>query len=161
MLDSSIHSHIVAQAPLIFKYEIQDKTDLENLLILVNLSKKKHLEVYIGKNNYANSNIEEHLLAVGNIPRQIIELSQQRVSMLELLQDLTPFKYEAAEDKVKYLGSFRHLNPDLFKTEHQDKLDSERVAKYTTWRPNSEEQPSYITPFREEKESEDRLDLVI
>ena len=74
---------------------------------------------------------------------------------------MTPFKYDAVDDKVKYLGNFRHLNPDLFKTEHQDKLDSERVARYTTWTPNSEAELSNITPFREKIVPEERIDLVI
>ena len=160
ILDASVYSATVRDS-LFFKYGIKDKSDFENALLLLNLSKKEHLEVYIGKNSYPSASLDEHLIAVGSVPDHVLKVSQQRCCMLELLQDLTPFKFEAGEDKVKYLGSFRHLNPDLFKPEHQDKLDSTRVARYTTWTPERGSELSQMTPFRQEGELRDSIDLVL
>ena len=39
-------------------------------------------------------------------------------TMLELMQDLTPFVYDKTNDKVQYAANYRHHNPDLFKAEH-------------------------------------------
>ena len=53
---------------LFFKYQIQDTTDLENLLLLLNISNRKHLQVYIHKNSYPSQTVLEHEYAIGDIP---------------------------------------------------------------------------------------------
>ena len=57
---------------LFFKYTIEDTSDLENMLLLLNVSKKKDLQIYINSRSYPSDLRNEYEFAVGDIPEQVI-----------------------------------------------------------------------------------------
>lgn len=111
---------------------IQPGADFESLLLKFNVSTKSKLQVYIDKNRYPSHEAGEYSYAVGDLPDSVLTSMGTKSSMLEIMQDMTPFALDA-DWNVKYMGSFKHMNCDLFKAEHQEKLDSRRVQKLTTW----------------------------
>ena len=57
---------------LFFKYTIEDTTDLENMLLLLNVSKRKDLQIYIHSRSYPSDLFREHEYALGDIPEHVI-----------------------------------------------------------------------------------------
>ena len=57
---------------MFFKYTIANTSDLENLLLLINVSNRKHLQVYIHKNSYPSEQFSEHEYALGDIPEHVL-----------------------------------------------------------------------------------------
>ena len=55
-----------------FKYVIQNTKDLEKLFLLLNVSNRKRVQIYVHKKNYPSVEIDEHEFAVGNIPDEIL-----------------------------------------------------------------------------------------
>ena len=132
------------------------------MLLLLNVSKRNDLQVYIHKNSYPSDLFNEHDYALGDIPEHVLRAMYQNYYMREMYHDATPFHYVRAMDKVLYYPHFRHTNPDLFNPDNRELLDSTRVAKYTTW--NSETGPNlnFLTPHQAQNAEaiEDRIDLV-
>ena len=102
---------------LFFKYMIQPGADFESLLLKINLSNKRNLQVYIDKNRYPSCESNEYSFAMGDLPDSVLTTMGTKVGMLEIMQDVTPFTLDA-DWNVKYTGSFKHMNSDLFKTEN-------------------------------------------
>ena len=104
---------------IFFKYMINEKgPDLETTLIKLNLSTKKHLQVYIDKNRYPSAESNEHNYAIGDLPDSLLKVMGQKTGMLEIMQDLSPFVYDSESGIINYTGSFKHMNQDLCKIEH-------------------------------------------
>lgn len=81
--------------------------------------------------------------------------------MKEMYHDANPFHYVPALGQVQYYPHFRHTNPDCFNPDHKEMLDSTRVAKYTTWNPETGPDLSFVTPYKHASSPlEDRVDLV-
>ena len=74
-----------------FKYVIQDASDVERLFLLLNVSNRKRLSVYINRKNYPSQSTEEHAYAVGDIPEDILKSVFKMHYMKELLEDANPF----------------------------------------------------------------------
>lgn len=145
---------------LFFKYTIEDTSDLENMLLLLNVSKRKDLQIYIHSRCYPSDLFREHEYALGDIPEHVIRAMFQNYYMKEMYHDANPFHYVSSIDSVLYYPHFNHTNQDLFNPEHREMLDSARVAKYTTWSPQTGPDLSFVTPYNLAEEPEDRIDLV-
>ena len=74
-----------------FKYVLQDTSDLERLFLLLNVSNRKRLQVYIHKRNYPSELADEHEYAAGDIPNHILQRMFQMYYMKEMYQDANPF----------------------------------------------------------------------
>ena len=83
---------------LFFKYTIENKADLENMLLLLNVSKRNDLQVYIHKNSYPSDLFNEHDYALGDIPEHVLRAMYQNYYMREMYHDATPFHYVRAMD---------------------------------------------------------------
>ena len=57
---------------LFFKYFIEDVSDLDNILLLLNLSNKKDLQVYINLVEYPSIERNQHVFVIGDIPKPIL-----------------------------------------------------------------------------------------
>lgn len=142
-----------------FQFALNDTSDLENALFLLQLTTKKNIQVFVSKNcSYPGRGQGEHLLAFGDLPDSLLFESAMKPHMLEVMQDLTPFSFDEDEDKVKYQSSYRHLNPDLFLTENSDKLDSARLSRLTTWTHQAQGPFSGKTTPAVSEVAKDRLD---
>mmetsp|Transcript_36906 Transcript_36906/g.48500 ORF Transcript_36906/g.48500 Transcript_36906/m.48500 type:complete len:224 (+) Transcript_36906:560-1231(+) len=146
---------------IFFKYTIEDKSDLENLLLLLNISKKKDLEIYVHSQAYPTSEFNEHGYALGDVPEFVIRSIFKNYYMREMYHDANPFQYVRALDQVLYYPHFRNINPDCFVPENREKLDSHRMAKFTTWSPERGPDLAFVTPYNLAGEPEDRMDLCI
>ena len=75
------------------------------------------------------------------------------VGMVGLLQDVSPISYDRSTGKVEYVGSFKHINPDMFDLVNQEKMDFERVSDLTCWSPELDIQSMDLTPVKAREES--------
>ena len=55
-----------------FKYTIDSKSDLERLNLLLNVSNRKNLQVFISKKQYPTEIDNENIYSVGDVPDRII-----------------------------------------------------------------------------------------
>ncbi len=85
---------------IFFKYTISDTSDLENMLLLLNISKRKDLQVYIHKNSYPSEVFQEHEYALGDIPEHVLRAIFRNYYMREMYHDATPFIYVPQLDRV-------------------------------------------------------------
>jgi hypothetical protein len=134
---------------LFFKYVIQDTSDLENMLLLLNVSNRKHLQVYVHKNSYPSDLFTEHEYALGDIPEHVLRAMFQNYYMREMYHDANPFQYVRALDQILYYPHFNHVNQDLFDPAHREMLDSQRVARHTTWTKETGPDLGFVTPYAE------------
>ena len=110
-----------------FKYVIQNTKDLEKLFLLLNVSNRKRVQIYVHKKNYPSVEIDEHEFAVGNIPDEILKRMFKMYYMKEMYSEANPFQYVEQLDTVIYYNHYRHTNPELFKPDNREKLDAERL----------------------------------
>ena len=80
--------------------------------------------------------------------------------MKEMFTAANPFQYVPELDQIVYYSHFRHTNPVLFDPNNKEKLDASRIAKLTTWTPNSGVELDWVTDDQTEKEPADRIDLL-
>ena len=77
---------------MFFKYVIEENTsELEHLLLLLNLSKRKDLQVYIHHAAYPSIAINEHDYSLGDLPDNILRSMFKNYYMREALNDSNPF----------------------------------------------------------------------
>ena len=74
-----------------FKYTIQDTSDLENLLLLLNVSKKKDLQIFIHKTSYPSELRNEYDYALGDVPEHVLKAMSLNYYMKEMYHDASPF----------------------------------------------------------------------
>lgn len=119
------------------------------MLLLLNVSKKKDLQIYIHKASYPSDLHMEHEYALGDIPEHVLRAMFQNYYMREMYHDANPFHYVRELDQIVYYPHFRHTNPDLFVPDNKEKLDSHRVAKYTTWTAENGPDLPFVTEFNQ------------
>ena len=112
---------------IFFKYSIQDTSDLENLLLLLNVSQRQNLQIYIHKNSYPSQDFSEHEYAVGDIPEHVLRAIFRNYYMREMYHDATPFHFVQALDRIVYYDHFGNTNADLFDPDNREKLDTVRI----------------------------------
>ena len=145
---------------LYFKYTIEDTSDLENMLLLLNVSNRKDLQIYIHSRTYPSDLFGEHEYALGDIPEHVIRAMFQNYYMKEMYHDANPFHYVKSLDNVLYYPHFNHTNQDLFNPDNRQMLDSARVAQFTTWSPENGPDLPFVTAYNLTEPPEDRIDLV-
>ena len=74
-----------------FKYAVQEKEDFHNHLFKLNISKKKHLQVFIGKDRYPSDDKDEYTHAFGDLTEKVLGEAVEKVEMCEQFVDLVPF----------------------------------------------------------------------
>ena len=131
-----------------FQYTIEDTSDLEQMLLMLNISKRKDLQVYIHRAAYPSHVFNDHEYALGDVPSHALKAIYQNYYMKEMYHDANPFQYDREIDQVLYHPNFSHTNQDCFDPTNRDKLDSHRIAQYTTWSPDSGPELNFVTPYR-------------
>ena len=58
---------------LFFKYTIDEKTDLEDKLLLLNVSNREDLQIYINSHSYPSSKKNEFEYALGDLPERVLK----------------------------------------------------------------------------------------
>ena len=96
--------------PCFFKYAIREKSDLEELLILVNLSERKRLAVYLHWTNYPSANKNEHDYCLGALPSEPLSKLLADPARMELFTEEVPFEYDSETDKAIYTGKISRKN---------------------------------------------------
>jgi len=132
------------------------------MLLLLNVSNRKHLQIYVHKNSYPSDIFTEHEYALGDVPEHVLRAMFQNYYMREMYHDANPFQYVRAFDQILYYPHFRHVNQDLFVPALREMLDSHRVARHTTWTKEEGPDLGFVTPNLDTNalESENRIDLV-
>lgn len=143
-----------------FKYTIEDTSDLEQMQLLLNISKRKDVQVYIHRAAYPSHIFNDHEYALGNIKPHTLMAIHKNYYMREMYHDANPFQYDYEANDVLYYPNFSHTNPDCFEPANRDKLDAHRLAKVTTWTPESGPELNFVTPFSLTEPVEDRMDLL-
>ena len=69
-MNAPIQATCSSDNPCFFKYSIKDGSDLEELLILLNLSERKRLTAYIHWTTYPSQKKNEHGFCVGALPAE-------------------------------------------------------------------------------------------
>ena len=67
-----------------FKYTIQDLSDLDNQLLLLNISKRKDLQIYIHRIEYPSDQFMDYEYALGDIPPHVMSNLSKVVYMKEM-----------------------------------------------------------------------------
>ena len=79
-----------------FQYTIKKSDDLDDLLILINLSQKSKLQAFLHWTQYPSVKRGEHDYALGAVePKQVADLFHDKWKM-ELFLDESPFVYDTA-----------------------------------------------------------------
>ena len=60
------------EEPLFFKHAIEDTSDLEELLVLLNVSERKKLQVFLHTKPYPSAKTHEHELCLGDVPDELL-----------------------------------------------------------------------------------------
>ena len=103
-----------------FKYTIEDISDLEQMLLLLNISKRKDLQVYVHRAAYPSHVFNDHEYALGDIPEHALRAIYKNYYMKEMYHDANPFQYDRETDQVIYYPNFSHTNPDCFDPDNRD-----------------------------------------
>ena len=85
--------HATVTDSLFFKYTIEDTTDLEHMLLLLRISKRKDLQIYISKNSYPSDLFREHDYALGDVPEHVLRAMYQNYYIKEMFHDANPFLF--------------------------------------------------------------------
>jgi len=145
------------EAPLTFTYDLANIEELENTLLLLNVSNRKRLQVYVHNHTFPDRN--NHYYPLGDVGKKALqELFKSRKKM-EVFEDSSPFVYEKDQDSIVYRTDFGHLNPEAILPEAEDWIDGLKIAKVTTWSPEKGPVNEQASTFNV-KEVEDKIDFV-
>ena len=70
---------------MFFMYSIEDTSDLERLLLLLNVTNRKNLQVYVHRKNYPSQLEGEFTFAAGDLPDQVLQQFKNMYLMAQLL----------------------------------------------------------------------------
>ena len=114
---------------------------MEELLILLNISERKRLQVYLHWTNYPSAKKYGHDVCLGALPTEPLgQLLADRERMEPFIEEV-PFVYDPEVDKAVYTGRVERKD----KLEHpagqkyekmQLKVDAIKLASVTTWLPS-------------------------
>ena len=93
-LDAPFQSNVSSDTPRYFKYRIQDASDLEDLMILLNVSQKSKVQLFLHWTNYPSANKDEHDICLGNAPTEALKMMLSSERKLDMFLEESPFKYE-------------------------------------------------------------------
>lgn len=80
-----------------------------------------------------------------------------------IFEDSSPYFYDESKDTIVYRTDFGHVNPEAIYPDASDHIDGLRVAKVTTWTPDSREPDYGISSYNlanGQKELADKIDFI-
>ena len=79
---------------------------------------------------------------------------------MEVFEDSSCYIYDRESDSVVYPGTFGHLNPEAILPEAEEWIDGLKIAKLTTWTPESGPEVNAAGFNTDGRPLEDRIDFV-
>ena len=150
----------VVKDSVFFKYTIKQKEDLDRVFLLLNVSVKEGIQVYISSKEYPSEAKGEHVYAVGDVPSHVIAEYPNMYLMSQVFREAITFRYDDQSDQIVYCGTFEHTNPHLLDYESEDKLDTERLCKLTTYSKDTHPDFDWLTPFEKAGELPNKIDFM-
>lgn len=82
----------VTDKPLYFTYNLEHVEELENHLLLLNVSNRTKLQVYVHVHPFPDSTY--HHYPLGNVPKSALAVLFKQSLKMEIFEDSTPFIYD-------------------------------------------------------------------
>jgi len=142
-----------------FKYQINSAADFEQLFLLIQLSQKKHLEIFIHEKIYPDE--EDHLWVVGDLPEHVIKMIFKKIYLRELFCEANPFQYIRELDTLQYYDNFNMLSKEFVDPLSAEHFDGDKVERFMCWTDELAEKYPYTTKPIDKSSKEDRIDLLI
>mmetsp|Transcript_39918 Transcript_39918/g.52235 ORF Transcript_39918/g.52235 Transcript_39918/m.52235 type:complete len:133 (-) Transcript_39918:44-442(-) len=111
----------ITDKPLYFTYSLAHVDELENHLVLLNVSNRKKLQVYVHLHAFPDRTYHQYPL--GNAPKEALAALFKQSLRMEVFEDSTPFIYDKKQDKIVYRKDFGHLNPEAILPEAEEWID--------------------------------------
>ena len=128
-----------------FKFELNSKVDFEQVCLLIQLSQKTYLRMYVHWKFYPDK--EDHLWVVGDLSDDIMMAMFKKIYMRELFCDANPFQYVPGTDQIAYYDTFKwSLTDEYLKPSSEEFFDGNRMLKYTCWTQPEEIHPCITKP---------------
>lgn len=146
----------VGDAPVFFKYTLENIDEWETDLVLLNLSNRSKLQVYVGSSPFPDETKHEYPL--GDVPRKVLKALFKNSLKMEIFEDSSPYVYDQESDQVVYRQDYDHLNPLAILPEAECWLDGLKIAQATTWTPESG--PEVEASDFDRSKLQDRIDFI-
>ena len=79
---------------------------------------------------------------------------------MEIFEDASPYIYDKEQDAVVFRQDFEHLNPKAILADAEDWVDALRIARATTWTPETGPEAMEAVGYDEQEPIEDRIDFL-
>ena len=129
-------------AKIFFKYEIATHSissrglDLDNLLLLLNVSNRKDLKVYIGHSEYPSAEGEGIMYALGDLTDDELKQAIDKSEMRRSLSAVDVFKYDITTDKILYSPTYFDNDHALLTSLASGFINTDKLFKLTTYKPS-------------------------
>ena len=107
--------------------------ELENHLLLLNISNKSRLQVYLHIHPFPDE--INHHYPLGDLPFNVLKELFKATRKMHIFEDSMPYVYDREQYTVRYRCDFGHLNPEAIYPDACDWIDGLKIAKVTTWTP--------------------------
>lgn len=141
-----------------FSYKIGSDA-LEQLYLLVQLSRKHHIELSIHERVFPDE--DNNLFLVGDVAKRAIKPLFANPYMHELLCDANPFQYDREKDRIEYKDQFAWLTSEFMDPCTRDFFDGDRVEKFLCWDDELSSNHANLTKATGIYPKEDRLNVVV
>ena len=125
------HNATIGEEPLFFSYSLESLAEPENQLLLLNVSNRTKLQVYLHLHPFPDET--SHHYPLGDVPQKALKDLFNTARKMQIFEDSSPYIYDEKRDTVVYRQDFGHLNPEAIYPEATDHIDGLRIAKVTTW----------------------------
>ena len=119
-----------------FKFGVDQTKDIEDLKVLLQISKRKELQIYLHWEPFPSP--EKFQYAFGDLPKEVLQdlLPTKRKEMFEKCES---YIYDKERDTIIYTENFDHLNQNVFSPVNEDKIDGLKLAQHTSWTPTKDQ----------------------
>ena len=148
----------INKTPLYFTYSLAQVEALENHLLLLNVSNRTRLQVYVHLHPFPDHTY--HHYPLGDVPDKALKALFKNTGKMEVFEDSTAYIYDRESDTIVYPGTFGHLNPEAILPEAEEWIDGLKIAKVTTWTPESGPEVNAAGFNTDGRPLEDRIDFV-
>jgi hypothetical protein len=84
--------------PKFFKYVIKDSSDLEDLMILLNVSERSKLQLYLHWTNYPSAKTSQHDYCLGAVQEEPLRKMLSDRFKTEIFVEESPYAYDSTTD---------------------------------------------------------------
>lgn len=121
-----------------FRYVLPDGIDYDDHFVLVQVTPKSKLAVYIHSQRYPGPEKGHLDYMLGDLPAKNLKELLSSTYRLEYYKEAKTLVYNAGMDQVEYQQSYDHLSPERLLPENNAKVDGKLLRSLTTWTPEHE-----------------------